>query len=64
MDKSVGNNIEIGNIREADSKALRNEIDKLMNLMLVEGELSNNSKAWVRRTLIRLVYALDPKGEL
>ncbi|OEE65835.1 hypothetical protein A1OO_08480 [Enterovibrio norvegicus FF-33] len=55
MDNSVGK----GKQKEAiEREALCDEIDTLMDLMLVEGELSDGTKIWIRRTLMKLVSAL------
>ncbi|MDD1795780.1 hypothetical protein LRP50_21910 [Enterovibrio sp. ZSDZ42] len=56
MDKSVGNNEYI---KLEEREEICDEIDALMDLMLVEGELSDGTKVWIRRTLIRLVKTLD-----
>ncbi|WP_283130756.1 hypothetical protein [Enterovibrio norvegicus] len=56
MDKSVGK----GKQKEViERETLCDEIDTLMDLMLVEGELSDGTKIWIRRTLLRLVNALE-----
>lgn len=56
MDKSVGKGKQEERI---EREALCDEIDTLMDLMLVEGELSDGTKIWIRRTLLRLVNVLE-----
>lgn len=59
MNNSVGDS----NSSEIDLEELCYEIDALMDLMLVDEGLFDGAKVWIRRTLIRLVNALNIRHE-
>lgn len=63
MCNSVNDNNNSENDREVDLEELCDEIDALMDLMLVDGELSDGTKVWIRRTLSHLVNALAVRDE-
>ncbi|MDF2185269.1 hypothetical protein O1O06_10855 [Grimontia hollisae] len=63
MYNSINDNNNSENDREVDLEELCDEIDALMDLMLVDGELSDGTKVWIRRTLIHLVNALAIRDE-
>ncbi|PKF49459.1 hypothetical protein [Enterovibrio nigricans] len=46
-----------------EREELCDEIDALMDLMHVEGELSEGAKIMMRRTLVKLANALDVRHQ-